>query len=135
MKKLFKIATLGSLFFTGCAGVNWNTIGSDVIKDVQSGAIAAQDAYNAYNAVNQQLTTANVTTGKLTVAKVITAYTAGASALNTPGLVTAVGDFVNDAQATISDLKATGASTPAIIKAVSQQGAATVTTVSAISGS
>lgn len=130
MKKLFIIAS--TLFLSGCAGVDWNTVGNAVLTDLTQGAIVAQDAYTAYNALNQNLTTANVATGKLTVAKVLAAAQAGSTALNTPGLGTAVSDFVTDAQATITALQAKGATTPATIQAVSQQGAATVSTVSAI---
>lgn len=133
MKKLLSILSLSCVMLTGCAGVNWSNVGSDVIADVQAGTIAAADVYTAYQALNQNLSTANVTTGKLTVDKVLAAANAGATALNTPGLGTAVSDFVTSANKTITDLKATGATTPAIIKTVSSQGAATVTTVAAIS--
>lgn len=121
---------LAALMLAGCAGVNWSTVGSQLITDVQAGTVAAADTYTAYQALNQNLTTANVTTGKLTVGKVLAAAQAGSTALNTPGLATAVSDLVTDAQATITALK--GSPTPAVIAAVSQQGAATVSTIAAL---
>lgn len=126
------VAAIGGNVLTGCAGVNWATVATDVVQDVKTGAIAAQDAYTAYQALNQSLTTANVTTGKLSVAKVFAAAQAGSTALNTAGLSTAVTDLVTNAQQTINDLKAQGASTPAIIAAASNQGASAITTVAAI---
>jgi hypothetical protein len=127
LKLLFLILPLA---FYGCTGVNWSTVGASLITDVQSGTVAAADAYTAYQALNQNLTTANVTTGKLDVAKVLAAANAGATALNTPGLAQAVSDLVTDANATITELKGTPA--PAVINAVSQQGAGTVSTIAAL---
>lgn len=126
------LLTLICLVLAGCAGVNWSTVGSNLIQDVRAGTVAAADAYTAYQALNQNLTTANVTTGKLTVGKVLAAANAGATALNTPGLSQAVTDLFADAQTTITNLQGTGATPKAIINAVSQQGAATVVTVAAI---
>jgi hypothetical protein len=130
MKK--KILLLTSLLLCGCAGVNWPAVGASLITDVQDGTVAAADVYTAYQALNQNLTTNNVTTGKLTVGKVLAAAQAGATAVNTPGLAQAVNSLVTDAQATITKLKGTGATTPAIINAVSTQGAGTVSTVAAL---
>ena len=125
-------SSLALTLITGCAGTNWSQVGSSVITDVQQGTVLATEAYAAYSAVNQQLTTANVTTGKLDATKVLAAATAINSGLQTPGLASAVTSFVSDANATITALKGTGATVPATIAAVSNQGAATVSTVAAV---
>ena len=129
------IAILGAPFaltLVGCAGTNWSQVGSSLITDVQDGTVLATEAYAAYSAVNQQLTTANVTTGKLDATKVLAAAQAVNNGLQTPGLASAVQSFVSDANQTITALKGSGATTNKTIAAVSAQGAATVTTVAAV---
>lgn len=129
---LAAFAALTCASLVACAGIDWPAVGSDVLNLVSQGGATAQEAYNGYNAVNQALTTANVTHGKLTVDKVVAAYSAGNAALNTPGFQASVKAFLSDANLLIADLKSKGASTPAIINAVAQQGASTVTTLTAV---
>ena len=133
MKNIKRIGRLGflvaSLVLSGCA-TDWSAVGTSVIDDVQSGTVLATEAYAAYSAVNQQLTAANVTTGKLDPAKVLAAAAAINNGLQTPGLATAVLSFVGDANTTIKNLQ--GATPAAIATAVSTQGAGTVTTIAAI---
>lgn len=130
MKLPLLILSVFGLF--GCAGVSWSTVGSSLITDVQDGTVLATEAYAAYQGVNQNLTTANVLTGKLNPTKVLAAATAINSGLQTPGLATAVNQFVSDANATITALKGSGATTQATINSVSDSGASTVTTIKAI---
>lgn len=135
------VAILGAPFaltLIGCSAAQLaqvQTAGSALIADVAQGTVVATDAYAAYQSVNQQLTAANVTTGKLDVAKVI----AGAQAINqtlgspaTSSLVTAANQFVSDVNSQIAAFKAAGATSPAAITtAVSASGAATVTAIAA----
>lgn len=128
LKNIGLVALL-SASLCGCA-TDWAAVGTSVITDVQDGTVLAAEGYAAYTAVNQQLTAANVTTGKLDAVKVLAAATAVNSGLQTPGLKTAVLAFVADANNTLNNLK--GSSTVAQIAAVSNQGAGTVSTIAAL---
>jgi hypothetical protein len=122
-------ALLLPLAMFGCAGTDWGQVESDVLTDVKDGTTLASEVFAAYTAVNQNLTTANVTTGKLDLSKVLAAAVAVNGGLETPGLKEAVAQFVADANQTITDLK--GSSTQSVINTISQDGAATVTAVAA----
>lgn len=121
-----------SLGLAACAGISWPQVGSQLLTDVQDGTVLATEAYAAYSAVNQQLTTANVTTGKLDATKVLAAATAVNSGLQTPGLATAVNQLVADANATIKTLQAANVATPTVINTVSQSGATVVSTIKTV---
>lgn len=115
--------------FTGCA-TDWKAVGTSVIGNVQSGAVLAAEAFAAYSATNAAFTNANVTTGKLDAVKVLAAAQAINNGLQTPGLKSAVIDFVSSANQTITDLK--GSPTPKVITALSDQAVGTVSTIQAL---
>jgi hypothetical protein len=126
MKKKL-LVLLVPILLTACA--QWPTVENDLVTDVQAGVVAASDAYAAYNAVEQNLTTANVTTGKLSIGKVLTAATAITQAAADPSLKTAVTDLVTDANKTISDALGKGETAQQAISSVAAIQAATISTV------
>jgi len=131
MKTKLLISICAAFLISGCAGTNWQAVGQDLIADVEQGIVTAADAYTAYQALNQGLTSANVSTGKLSPEKVLAAAVAIRGTLQaSPGLKTAVYTLVGDANSTIADLN--GSPPKAIIAAVSNQGAGTVSTIAAL---
>lgn len=108
-------------------------VGSSLIQDVAQGTIVASDAFAVYQSVNQNLTAANVTTGKLSVAKVIAGGQAITQTLGSPAtasLTKAATDLVSDVNDQIASYKAAGITAPsAITPAVSQQAAAAITQI------
>lgn len=125
MKKIVKISLLSVLGLTGCASVDWPSVGKDLVSDVQNGLVTAQDVYTAYNAVMQT----NVGTGKLDVNKVLAAAQAATTSANSSGLDTAVNNLVASANATITALLAKNAAPSAIVASVANNGATVVTDV------
>lgn len=112
------------------------SIGASLVPLVHQGAVVATDAYAAYASVNQNLTSANVISGKLSAAKVLAGAQAiiGSSSTETASqsLITSVNTLVEDANSSIAAFKAAGATTDKTITAVSSSGAATVTAIAAV---
>lgn len=139
---LFLTATIGlfCLLASGCTSSQVSeaeAIGASLVPLVQQGVVTAADAYATYQSVNQNLTAANVITGKLSVSKVITGAQAilgsPATAQATQSLTTAANTFVVDVNNAIAAAKAAGVTSPtAITNAVSESGASTVTTIAAL---
>lgn len=129
---------LPCLFFYGCTAAQEaevSQVGSALIADVAQGTVVASDAYAVYQSVNQSLTSANVISGKLSVAKVISgaqAITGTLGSAPTASLVTAANQFVSDVNTQIASFQSAGATVPATTTAISQSGAATVTAIAAI---
>lgn len=111
-------------------------VGASLVPLVQQGSVLASDAYAVYQSSNQNLTTANVISGKLSVSKVITGAQAilgsSTTAQASQSLLTAANTFVSDINGSIATYKAAGATAQATIAAVSQSGAATVASIAAV---